>query len=131
MFKGNQGPDVDRIGMIASTLCAIHCAVVPVLLTSLPLIGLGFLANQWFEWGMILFALIVGIGSLAWSFLHTHRRPAPLILFIAGFVYVVSGHLWLHGWKEAIVVPLGGLSIVTAHFINRRYCCNCIRPTAS
>ena len=131
MLKGNQRADMDRIGMIASTLCAIHCAVVPILLTSLPLIGLGFLANRWFEWGMIVFALVVGIGSLAYSFFNTHRRVTPLILFLVGFIYVVGGHLWLHGWKEAVVVPLGGLSIVTAHFINRRYSCNCISTTAS
>ncbi len=124
MLKGNQRPDVDRIGMIASTLCAIHCAVVPILLTSLPLIGLGFLASRWFEWGMIGFALVVGIGSLAYSFFNTHRRLIPLILFLFGFLYVVGGHLLLHGWKEAVVVPLGGLTIVAAHFVNRRYICN-------
>ncbi len=131
MPKGNQRADVDRIGMIASTLCAIHCAVVPILLTSLPLIGLGFLAKPWFEWGMILLALIIGIGSLAYSFFNTHRRLTPLVLFLVGFIYVVGGHLLLHGWKEAIVVPLGGLTIVTAHFINRRYSCNRIRTTAN
>jgi hypothetical protein len=41
---------LDRIGMTASTACAIHCAAVPLLITSLPLIGLGFLANPWVEW---------------------------------------------------------------------------------
>jgi hypothetical protein len=41
---------LDSIGITASTLCAIHCAAMPLLFTSLPLLGLGFLANAWVEW---------------------------------------------------------------------------------
>ncbi|HEY2583370.1 MAG TPA: MerC domain-containing protein, partial [Mucilaginibacter sp.] len=48
---------LDNVGMTASVLCAIHCALVPLLITSLPLLGLGFLANPWLEWSMIILAL--------------------------------------------------------------------------
>ncbi|HEY8783887.1 MAG TPA: MerC domain-containing protein [Mucilaginibacter sp.] len=61
MSSQKRGSKLDRIGMTAFTLCAIHCAIVPLLITSLPLLGLGFLANPWFEWGMIIFALFIGI----------------------------------------------------------------------
>ena len=43
---------LDHAGMTASILCAIHCAIVPLLITLLPLAGLGFLANPlgWMEY---------------------------------------------------------------------------------
>lgn len=112
---------LDNIGMTASTLCAIHCAVVPVLLTFLPLAGLKFLANPLFEWGMIMLALLLGVSSIMLSFFRTHHRALPLILLITGFAIIISGHVYLRGWTEAIVVPIGGLTIAFAHFINFKY----------
>jgi hypothetical protein len=76
---------LDNIGMTASTLCAIHCAIVPLIFTSLPLLGLGFLANSWFEWGMIILAFIIGVSSISLSYFRTHRRLLPLTLLGIGF----------------------------------------------
>ncbi|MGF7039773.1 CHASE2 domain-containing sensor protein [Mucilaginibacter lappiensis] len=109
---------LDNIGITASTLCAIHCAIVPVLFTSLPLLGLGFLANAWVEWGMIVLALVIGVYSIGLSYLRTHRRPLPLFLLITGFVIIMLGHAFIKGWAEAIIVPIGGLLIAIAHFVN-------------
>jgi hypothetical protein len=115
------GSKLDSIGMTASTLCAIHCAVVPVLLTFLPLAGLGFLANPLFEWGMILMALLLGVSSIFLSYFRTHHRVLPLLLLVTGFVIIITGHIYLKGWMEAVVVPTGGLTIALAHFINFKY----------
>lgn len=112
---------LDSIGMTASTLCAIHCAIVPLLLTFLPLSGLGFLANPLFEWGMILLALLLGVSSIFLSYFRTHRKVLPLLLLTAGFIIIIMGHTYLKGWMEAIVVPAGGLTIAIAHFINFKY----------
>ncbi|WP_371724327.1 MerC domain-containing protein [Mucilaginibacter sp. L196] len=112
---------LDNIGMTASTLCAIHCALVPIFITVLPLIGLGFLANPWFEWGMIILAFIIGVSSISSSYFRMHRRLVPLLLLSIGFTIIILGHLFIAGWLEGIVVPLGGFTIATAHFINYRY----------
>jgi hypothetical protein len=112
---------LDQIGMTASTLCAIHCAIVPVLLTVLPLAGLGFLANPLFEWGMILLALLLGVSSIFLSYLHTHKRLLPLLMLLTGFAIIIAGHIYLHGWAEGIIVPTGGLTIAAAHFVNFKY----------
>jgi hypothetical protein len=112
---------LDNIGMTASTLCAIHCALVPIFITVLPLIGLGFLANPWFEWGMIILAFIIGVSSISSSYFRTHRRLLPLLLLSIGFTIIILGHIFITGWLEGIVVPLGGFTIATAHFINYKY----------
>jgi predicted membrane metal-binding protein len=121
MASRKLGKRLDNLGMTASTLCAIHCAIVPILLTFLPLAGLGFLANPLFEWSMILLALLLGVSSIFLSYFRTHRRALPLLLLCGGFVLVITGHIYLKGWEEAIVVPLGGLTIAAAHFVNYKY----------
>jgi MerC mercury resistance protein len=115
---------LDSAGMTASILCAIHCAIVPLLITILPLAGLGFLANPLIEWSMIVFALCVGTYAIGLSYLRTHHRLLPPILLVVGFLVIIIGHLFVHGWHEAIVVPIGGLLIATAHFFNFRYSAN-------
>jgi hypothetical protein len=112
---------LDHIGITASTLCAVHCAVVPILFTSLPLFGLGFLANAWVEWGMIALALAIGTYSIGGAYLRVHKRPVPLYLLIAGFAVILLGHAFITGWPEIIMVPAGGLLIAAAHFVNYRY----------
>ena len=111
---------IDSIGITASTLCAIHCAVVPLIFTSLPFLGLGFLASPLVEWGMIIFALMIGMYSIGLSYLRTHRRPLPVVLLVMGFAIIMLGHLFLSGIMEGFVVPAGGLAIAGAHFVNYR-----------
>lgn len=119
---------LDNIGITASTLCAVHCAIVPLIFTSLPLLGLGFLANPWVEWSMILIAFIIGVSSISLAYFRTHRRLLPLGLLTFGFIIVICGHLFISGHIEGIIVPLGGLTIALAHFVNYKYvgtCNNC------
>ena len=116
---------LDNIGMTASTLCAIHCAAVPVFFTGLPLVGLGFLANPWVEWIMIITAIIIGVSSIVGSFLNSHHRALPLVLLIIGFATIILAHLFTKGWVEAIVAPAGGLTIALAHFFNYKYAGTC------
>ena len=116
---------LDHIGMTASTLCALHCAIVPLILTFLPLAGLGFLTNPFFEWGMITLALVLGVSSIFMAYFRTHHRALPLILLLIGFAVIVLGHMYLVSWAEAIVVPAGGLTIAFSHFLNYKYVDKC------
>lgn len=117
MLSPRKAIKLDNIGMTASTLCAIHCAAVPVFFTSLPLLGLGFLANPWVEWTMILFALVIGVWSIGSAY-HQYRKSWPLIVLGAGFALIIGGHVFIHNWVEAVIVPIGGLMIATAHYLN-------------
>ncbi|WP_183566539.1 MerC domain-containing protein [Mucilaginibacter sp. SP1R1] len=112
---------LDSIGITASTLCAIHCALVPVLFTSLPLLGLGFLANAWVEWGMIVLALMIGTYAIGLSHLRIHHRVLPLILLVSGFAIIMLGHAFAKDRAEGVIVPVGGLLIAVAHFVNYKY----------
>jgi len=108
---------LDRIGMTASTFCAIHCAVVPFIISVLPLWGLGFLAEEWMEISMIGLSLAIGSWSLGLSWMK-HRRAAALLIFVCGFFFIAVGHLFGHGSTEHLLLPMGGLAIALAHYIN-------------
>jgi hypothetical protein len=43
----------DAFGIATSVACAIHCAVLPLILSSLPLFGINIIENQGFELLMI------------------------------------------------------------------------------
>jgi hypothetical protein len=110
----------DALGISATIACAIHCALLPLILTSLPLLGINILQNVFFESGMILLAMAIGSYSLWHGFRRHHRTHIPLLIFIAGMIllmlkqFIAEWHLWL----LLPAVPL----IVTAHYLNWRYC---------
>ncbi|MFZ1857821.1 MAG: MerC domain-containing protein, partial [Chitinophagaceae bacterium] len=54
----------DALGIGASLACAIHCALLPLFLSSLPLFGVNIIHHIGFEVGMIVLAFCVGTYSL-------------------------------------------------------------------
>lgn len=114
---------LDQAGMTASIACAIHCAALPFVITTLPLFGLGFLAHTWVELTMICISLVIGIWSLTTSY-PKHRKLLPVVILVLGFVLIGSGHYLVED-LEAVLIPLGGLTIAASHFVNWKYSKTC------
>jgi hypothetical protein len=71
---------------------------------------------------------MIGISSISLSYFRVHKRLIPLALLTLGFIIVISGHIFVTGHIEGIIVPLGGLTIALAHFVNYKCvgaCRNC------
>lgn len=119
-MKVNLSGKLDHIGFTASALCAVHCALMPFVITLLPLVGLEFLSSIWVEIGVIALSLIIGISSLIPSYVKYHRKLLPLILLLLGFILIFGTHLLQWHELEPVLVPLGGISIALAHYINWR-----------
>jgi hypothetical protein len=112
----------DRIGAIASFLCAIHCAALPFVLALLPLIGLSFLADHAFERGFVLFASALALLALLNGY-RRHHRPLPLRLAFPGLVLLVAGVTFAESYSvlvHSVLVTCGGLLVASAHFFNLR-----------
>ena len=77
----------DAIGIGASLACAVHCALLPLFLSSLPLFGINIINNNFFEAGMILLALCIGSYSLYHGYKKHHHSWIPLIVFFIGFIF--------------------------------------------
>lgn len=123
-----KGTKLDQLGMTASLACAIHCAALPFIMSTLPLLGLSFLANSWVEISMICLSLIIGIWSLSTSY-PQHKKITPIIVLVAGFGLIAIGHYFMES-LEALLVPSGGFTIAAAHFINWKYSRRCSHHTA-
>lgn len=112
----------DRFGATASLLCAVHCALLPLVIAILPALGLGFLADHRFEHAFIAFASVLALTTLVFGFRrHQHFRafwflvPGIVLLFAGIFVEFESSAL-LH----AALVAMGGSLVAIAHVINLR-----------
>lgn len=110
----------DALGISASLACAIHCALLPLLLQSLPVFGFELVNNHTFEYFMIALSFAIG----AYSFWHGYRKHhhsfQPILLFLIGFIFLLSKQLWpsQHWW----MVILAMIFIVSAHIRNYRSC---------
>ncbi len=110
----------DALGIAASVACAIHCAVLPLLLSSLPLLGVEIIDNVGFEYFMIGVAFLIGAYSLYHGWRKHHHSFTPILVFSAGFALLFAKQVW-HEWQLWFLIP-AVLLIVTAHFINYRSC---------
>lgn len=110
----------DGLGIATSLACAIHCAVLPLILTSLPLFGINIIHNMAFEWGMIILAFLIGTYALYHGYIKHHRALLPVTLFAAGFCFLFAKQL-LHNYESFLLVP-AVILIVSAHYINYRLC---------
>lgn len=110
----------DAMGIAASLACAIHCALLPLFLSSLPLFGINIIENIQFEYGMIGLAFVVGAYSLMHGLRKHHHSWLPMILFAIGIVFLLAKMYW-HEWRNWFLIP-AVVAIVTAHFVNFRLC---------
>ena len=111
---------LDGLGIAASMLCAIHCAVLPLLFTSLPLLGIDIIQNKSFEFGMIALAFVIGTYALYHGFRRHHHRMIPVILFTVGFAFLVTKEV-LPVHRVWMVFP-ALIFIIGAHILNFWYC---------
>jgi membrane-bound ClpP family serine protease len=123
---------LDRLGATASSACAIHCMITPLVIGILPALGIGFLAAPWFENSAVLGAICLAVVSLMHGYLH-HRRFHALWLLLIGAILLLSGRFVIGNSRQLIETPfvvLGGLALAGAHLINRRLCKACTRCEA-
>jgi MerC mercury resistance protein len=110
----------DTLGIGASLACAIHCALLPLFLSSLPLFGINIIHNVAFETGMIVLALCIGSYSLYHGYKKHHHSLLPLALFFGGFAFLVLKQFFIQ-YEHWLLIP-GVALIITAHLINYKSC---------
>jgi hypothetical protein len=110
----------DKLGITASLLCAIHCALLPLVTTSLPIFGVNIVKNQAFEWGMIFITLLVGVYSLYHGYVKHHKKNAPFIIFFIGFLFLVLKQIFATAEYYLLLVAI--CAIVFAHYKNYLLC---------
>ena len=109
--------------MAGSLLCAIHCALLPVLFVVLPSVGLALLVNDTVELTFVSFASVIGAISLVRGF-RQHRAGLALMLLAPGLGLLWAGVRWppLHeaAVPHALAMAFGGALVAVAHYVNLR-----------
>jgi hypothetical protein len=112
--------DADTLGIITSLACAVHCAILPLFFSSLPLFGLEILHSKLFEYSMISLAAIIGCFSLYHGFKKHHHKKLPLLVFITGLLFLVLKEVFIS--VELFLLIPAAILIIGAHILNFRYC---------
>lgn len=110
----------DALGIVTSMACAIHCAVLPLILGSLPILGMNLVNNERFEYFMIFLAFGIGAYSLWHGYRRHHHNITPVLIFSAGISLLVAKQLWhdMQYW----LLPFAIVLIVSAHLLNYKSC---------
>lgn len=118
---------LDRIGVIASCVCAVHCAATPFLLALLPLFGLGVVADPRTEWVLVIVSSVLGISSLLPAYIGKHQKTRPLVVFAIGLALIFFARVSFEDTLQAEIpfVAFGALLIAGSHFLNSRLCRAC------
>ena len=110
----------DVLGIGTSVACAIHCALLPLFLSSLPLFGINIIHHQGFEIGMIALAFLIGTITLWHGYRRHHHSILPLSLFFVGLACLVLKQFFVQ-YEPWLLIP-AVILIVSSHFLNFRSC---------
>ena len=110
----------DALGITTSIACAIHCALLPLFISSLPLFGVNIIDNLLFEFVMIAIAAVVGAYSLYHGYKKHHHSFRPFIWFVIGIICLLAKQVW-HNWQLWFLLP-AVVFIVWGHYINYKLC---------
>jgi hypothetical protein len=118
---------MDGAGATASLVCAVHCALMPLVITLLPLVGLGFLSSEPVEWSLLGLSALLGVSSLCLGY-RRHRSRKALCVLAVGLGLIAAGRTIemreVRG-PSVLLVVCGGVTIAGAHLVNRRLCWTC------
>jgi len=120
---------VDRLGVWASTACAIHCLLTPVVL-SLSAVSAHFLPSEE-KTHRTLAVVIAALGAIALVKGYRRHRSLRVLVFMAvGLAFIFGGAYWgdhlpSHS-AEVLITLIGSSFMIAAHRMNHTFCRNCI-----
>jgi hypothetical protein len=121
-FAGGLADSGDRIGLVGSLLCALHCALFPLLIALVPTLGLSGASVVDFDQAFTVFATLLGVTMLGLGY-RRHRAFQAWVALLPGLALVWWGSfsgMHTHSVEHVLVMVCGGLAIAAAHLINLR-----------
>ena len=112
----------DRVGMATATVCAVHCALLPLVIGLAPALGLTFGGWVDFDQAFVVFASLLAATTLALGY-RRHRVFRAWALLVPALALVWLGSftaLHDHTLGHLVVMVVGGLLLAAAHLMNLR-----------
>jgi hypothetical protein len=122
-------PTLDTLGVAASSLCLVHCLLMPLVILMLPALSASIVHNEATHYLLAVFVTIFCLTAVVPGYLR-HSRKEVLFLMLVGlslvlFATFVAGPVLGESW-EVPLISVGNLLVVGAHVFNRRLC-SCLR----
>ena len=110
---------LDAMGIALSALCAVHCLLTIVMISSLGLARGWLLAPELHTWGLaaatVIAGVAIGIGAIR------HRRRMPFVVAMTGLTFMGGALASPHGMQEAVLTIIGVVLVSLGHFLNLRH----------
>jgi hypothetical protein len=117
--------NVDIVGFVASTVCAVHCAVIPILLSVTSYAGLAVWDNVWIDIGMFFLSFILASYSLLRGHFKQHKKCKAIAFMIFGFSLIAASFYLDMATDKVILSSAGALIVAVSHLINYNMCKKC------
>jgi hypothetical protein len=123
-FQKNKLVNVERVGVILSFICAIHCMATPIFLIFAPMFLTSFAFSGLMEWALVSSSFLLAT-YLLFNDYRKHHKILPLLLIALALVFkIIEVLLHKSAWNWIFGLLLGS-SIVVAYWINFRHKVNC------
>lgn len=112
---------LDSAGFFASLACALHCALLPLLLLALPHTPLHILHEPVAEFLMVGGSFGLSLKALSNGF-GKHKRKGVLVAMLAGFGIILFGLTAAQSQgAEMLATGSGGVLVALGHYLNWFY----------
>ena len=118
-------PIFDRIAIATSTICAIHCAIFPIIVSAFPALFSVMLDDHYFHI-LLIWAVVPASVIALFMGCKKHKDSTTLIAGVSGVLILVLiaffGHDFLGEIGEKIGTVIASFIIVFAHLRNHSLC---------
>jgi hypothetical protein len=118
----------DRLGIIASCICAIHCLATPLLTLAWPFIAT-HTAHEWIHIGLLLFVAPLALFAFSTQ-RKKHGSNVPFAFGISGLAFLAAGVIFHdlahdHFALYVAINVIGSSLLIYGHYKNIKLCqCN-------
>lgn len=120
---------LDKLAMLLSSLCIIHCLLTPILLITLPtFVSVSIFNDEIFHHVLLFFVLPIGAFALFFGYVY-HKNKRVVLAGAFGLVLLSTpliiewmglGHEVLGEYGEVLISVMASFIIVGAHIANYR-----------
>nr|WP_239031145.1 MerC domain-containing protein [Pseudoalteromonas sp. MMG024] len=115
---------LDKLAISISSLCIMHCLLLPIGIVLIPSIGLQMLADEAFHQMLVVSVLLTSCSAL---FMGCRRHKAWRVLGwgLSGLLLLIAAILFGHDFGELFekgLTLIGSLFVIIGHIQNYRLC---------
>ena len=117
---------IEKIGVLLSIACAVHCLTLPIFLFFAPYLASSFAFSSNLEWTLVISSFVLAAFILMLDY-RKHRQPLPLYFLGVGIIIKVldmvlsnQSYAWLFGILLGAVISI-------AYWVNYKHkkTCTC------